>query len=182
MRHFIQLTGLCLLGSMLLTGCQSWSHSKHTPQQQVTMNAVTAQGIAEKIGTVTLQDSAQGLVITTHLSKLPSGMHGFHIHEKGSCDPAMKDGKMGAALAAGRHFNPQQVAHHGTPLTGHLGDLPVLQVDANGNANEKLLAPRLKLSDVHGLAIMVHAGGDNYSDSPKPFGGGGERIACGLIP
>jgi Cu-Zn family superoxide dismutase len=28
---------------------------------------------------------------------------------------------------------------------------------------------------------MVHAGGDNYSDQPKPLGGGGDRIACGLI-
>nr|MBP8027895.1 superoxide dismutase [Acinetobacter sp.] len=24
-------------------------------------------------------------------------------------------------------------------------------------------------------------GGDNYADQPKPLGGGGERIACGLI-
>jgi len=44
-----------------------------------------------------------------------------------------------------------------------------------------LLAPRLKLADVQGRAIMVHAGGDNYSDEPQPLGGGGERIACGVI-
>ena len=28
---------------------------------------------------------------------------------------------------------------------------------------------------------MIHAGGDNYSDLPKPLGGGGDRIACGVI-
>jgi Cu-Zn family superoxide dismutase len=28
---------------------------------------------------------------------------------------------------------------------------------------------------------MIHAGGDNYSDTPKPLGGGGERIACGVV-
>ena len=28
---------------------------------------------------------------------------------------------------------------------------------------------------------MIHAGGDNYSDQPKPNGGGGARIACGVI-
>ncbi|SSP59941.1 Cu/Zn superoxide dismutase [Acinetobacter baumannii] len=28
---------------------------------------------------------------------------------------------------------------------------------------------------------MIHAGGDNYSDSPLPLGGGGARIACGVI-
>jgi Cu-Zn family superoxide dismutase len=29
---------------------------------------------------------------------------------------------------------------------------------------------------------MIHEGGDNYSDQPKPLGGGGARIACGVIP
>ena len=28
---------------------------------------------------------------------------------------------------------------------------------------------------------MVHASGDNYSDDPAPLGGGGARIACGVI-
>jgi Cu/Zn superoxide dismutase len=54
-------------------------------------------------------------------------------------------------------------------------------VDSNGNAKTTLIAPRLKLADIQGLAVMIHAGGDNYSDLPKPLGGGGERIACGVI-
>ena len=127
------------------------------------------------------KDSDQGLVLNTDLQKLSPGFHGFHIHEKGSCEPAEKDGKMGAALAAGGHFNPQQAPHHGTPNDGHLGDLPVLNVDSQGVAKTTVVAPRLKLADVKGLAIMVHAGGDNYSDSPKPLGGGGDRVACGVI-
>jgi Cu-Zn family superoxide dismutase len=44
-----------------------------------------------------------------------------------------------------------------------------------------VLAPRLKLSDVKGKALMVHAGGDNHSDHPAPLGGGGARIVCGII-
>jgi Cu-Zn family superoxide dismutase len=28
---------------------------------------------------------------------------------------------------------------------------------------------------------MIHEGGDNYSDEPAPLGGGGARIACGVI-
>jgi Cu-Zn family superoxide dismutase len=28
---------------------------------------------------------------------------------------------------------------------------------------------------------MIHAGGDNYSDHPKRLGGGGARIACGVV-
>lgn len=28
---------------------------------------------------------------------------------------------------------------------------------------------------------MIHAVGDNYSDTPAPLGSGGARIACGVI-
>jgi len=28
---------------------------------------------------------------------------------------------------------------------------------------------------------MIHAGGDNYADQPAPLGGGGARVACGVI-
>jgi Cu-Zn family superoxide dismutase len=28
---------------------------------------------------------------------------------------------------------------------------------------------------------MIHQGGDNYSDDPKKLGGGGARVACGVI-
>jgi Cu-Zn family superoxide dismutase len=29
-------------------------------------------------------------------------------------------------------------------------------------------------------ALMIHAGADNYSDTPETLGGGGARIACGV--
>ncbi|AYO55777.1 superoxide dismutase family protein [Acinetobacter wuhouensis] len=164
------------------TACTTTPTTKKSPepQQTVDIRSVSAQGIGGIIGTVNFQDSPNGLKINTELSQLPSGYHGFHIHEKGSCEPDEKDGKMGAALAAGGHFNPHKSAH-GTPNDGHMGDLPVLNVDSNGNAKTTLIAPRLKLADIQGLAVMIHAGGDNYSDLPKPLGGGGERIACGVI-
>jgi len=28
---------------------------------------------------------------------------------------------------------------------------------------------------------MIHAGGDNHSDHPTALGGGGARMACGVI-
>jgi Cu-Zn family superoxide dismutase len=55
-------------------------------------------------------------------------------------------------------------------------------VAADGTATQPVLAPRLKLADVQGHALMVHAGGDNHSDHPAPLGGGGARVACGVIP
>lgn len=150
-------------------------------KQLIQVYQVDAKGVGASIGTVTFKQTAKGLLITPALGKLSPGEHGFHIHENGSCEAAEKEGKMGAALAAGGHLNPEKVAHHGTPLDGHLGDLPALIVNDKGFATTPVLAPRLKLSDIQGRAIMIHAGGDNYSDSPKPLGGGGDRVACGVI-
>ncbi|WP_263576791.1 superoxide dismutase [Cu-Zn] SodC [Acinetobacter pseudolwoffii] len=180
MSSLFKITTLCALSAALFTGCTSTSPSNELVRA-VTVNAVTAEGIGQEIGTVLLSDSPAGLVIRTNLKQLPAGERGFHIHENGSCAPAMKDGKMGAALAAGSHYNPNQSPNHGTPVTGHLGDLPALKVNTDGTARVTLLAPRLKLADLQGRAIMVHAGGDNYSDNPLPLGGGGDRIACGVI-
>jgi Cu-Zn family superoxide dismutase len=55
-------------------------------------------------------------------------------------------------------------------------------VGADGAAGTAVTAPRLtKLAEVKGKALMIHAGGDNYADKPAPLGGGGARIACGVI-
>jgi Cu-Zn family superoxide dismutase len=65
---------------------------------------------------------------------------------------------------------------------GHLGNLPALVVDNDGNATMPVLAPRLKLADLQGRSLMIHAGGDNHADHPAPLGGGGPRTACGVVP
>jgi Cu-Zn family superoxide dismutase len=133
---------------------------------------------------VALDDSAYGLVLTPALTGLAPGVHGFHVHEKGSCAPGPDaTGKAVAAGAAGGHLDPQGTKRHGLPWgDGHLGDLPALVVSADGSAAQPLLAPRLKAADVRGRALMVHAGGDNHADQPQPLGGGGARVACGVIP
>ena len=149
----------------------------------VPMSLVNADGVSKEVGTVTIAESPHGLVFTPDLNGLKPGIHGFHVHEKPSCDPAEKDGKPVAAGGAGDHYDPEKRGQHGFPWgEGHLGDLPPIYVDSSGRASNPVLAPRLKtLSDVSGRALMVHAGGDNHSDSPKPSGGGGERVVCGVI-
>ncbi|ANF82631.1 superoxide dismutase [Acinetobacter sp. NCu2D-2] len=189
MTNSVKMTALAAFCALGFSACSTTSEPNHQNNsttahghaRTVTINAVSANGIGQSIGTLQMFDSAEGLVIQTNLRNLPSGPHGFHVHEKGSCAPAMKDGKMGAALAAGGHYNPTNAKNHGTPLTGHLGDLPALLVAIDGTAKVNVIAPRLKLADVKGRAIMIHAGGDNYADDPKPLGGGGDRIACGVI-
>lgn len=148
----------------------------------ITMNFVDANGIGAAVGTVTVTESAYGLVFTPNLRGLPAGLHGFHVHDKPSCMPGEKDGSKVPALAAGGHFDPKKTGQHGYPWgDGHLGDLPPLFVNADGIADQPVLAPRLKLSDLPGHSLMVHAGGDNYSDHPAPLGGGGARVLCGVI-
>jgi Cu-Zn family superoxide dismutase len=56
----------------------------------------------------------------------------------------------------------------------------VLKSDAKG-INQTVTAARLKLDDVSGRALVIHEGGDNYTDSPENGGGKG-RIACGVVP
>ncbi|MBP1729255.1 MAG: superoxide dismutase [Deltaproteobacteria bacterium] len=148
----------------------------------VQMSLVDEKGIGATVGQVIISESPYGLVFTPALSGLPPGLHGFHLHENPSCAAKEKDGKQVPALAAGGHYDPAATKKHGLPWgDGHLGDLPALFVDAAGKAASPVLAPRLKLADLPGRSLMVHVGGDNHADHPAPLGGGGARLACGVI-
>lgn len=151
--------------------------------EKVEMNLVTPKGMGHSIGMVTISETDKGLEFSPDLKTLPPGEHGFHVHAKGSCQPALKEGKPSAAEAAGGHLDPKHTGkHRGPEGSGHLGDLPVLVVNNDGIATEPVTAPRLKkLADVKGKALMIHVDGDNMSDKPKPLGGGGARYACGVI-
>lgn len=148
----------------------------------VPLSLAEPTGTGKVIGTISAAASPYGVVFTPALTGLPPGLHGFHLHEKPSCTPGEKDGKTMPALGAGGHFDPAATGRHEGPYgNGHLGDLPPLYVDAQGNASQPVLAPRLKLEQLTGHALMLHAGGDNHADHPEKLGGGGARIACGVI-
>ncbi len=149
-------------------------------EKNIRINLVNEQGLGKNIGTITIKDSKYGLILIPQLSKLPPGIHGFHIHENPDCSSMITDKPM-AASAAGGHYDPLKTGKHEGPYgQGHLGDLPVLYVDKDGKASLPVLAPRLKVSDIKGRSLMIHTGGDNYSDIPEKLGGGGGRIACGV--
>lgn len=151
-------------------------------QTTVPLDLVHTTGANRSIGTVTLADSPFGLVLSPALRDLPPGVHGFHVHEKGSCALSEVDGRPIPAGAAGGHYDPDRTGRHGAPWgDGHLGDLPALFATTDGQATTPVLAPRLRLADVAGRALMVHAGGDSHADHPAPLGGGGVRIACGVV-
>lgn len=138
------------------------------------------------VGTVGITQTSYGVVFTPDLAGInpeASGMHGFHVHSNPSCAPSTDDqGKKIAGGAAGGHYDPAKTNSHGYPWTdnNHLGDLPALFIDKEGESTMPVLAPRLKLADLPGRSLMVHIGGDNYSNTPA-LGGGGVRMICGVI-
>jgi Cu-Zn family superoxide dismutase len=151
--------------------------------QQVTadVNRISDKGLGEKIGTITITEAKKGVSFKVTVKGLPPGKRGFHLHENGNCGPATKDGKMVAGLAAGSHFDPEGKKSHRGPMgAGHKGDLPALNGTAKG-INQTVTAPRLKLAEVRGRALVIHEGGDNYTDKPENGGGKG-RVACAVVP
>ena len=167
---------ILLLSSLAISGT-AWGATVH-----VTMKKVDHLGTGNIVGMIVFEDTAKGLRIVPNLHGLSEGQHGMHVHQNPSCAPMEKDGKVVPGLAAGGHFDPENTERHAGPMgDGHLGDLPVLRVDAAGKATRVTWATRLKTSDLSGRAIIIHAGGDNYSDNPKKLGGGGARVACGVV-
>ncbi|EAA2980419.1 superoxide dismutase [Cu-Zn] [Salmonella enterica subsp. diarizonae] len=151
---------------------------------KIMMNEALPTGTGKALGEITVTETPYGLLFQPHLSGLVPGIHGFHVHTNPNCLPGLENGKEVPALQAGGHLDPEKTGRHLGPYNdkGHLGDLPGLVVNADGTATYELLAPRLKsLSELKGHSLMIHAGGDNYSDTPAKLGGGGARFACGVV-
>ena len=128
-----------------------------------------------RLGSIRVEDTADGARFTPNLNGLTSGEHGFHVHENPDCGMAGQN--------AGGHYDPANTGRHeGPDGNGHLGCLPRLMVDGGGSATVPVVAPRVRVSDIVSRSLIIHAGGDNYSDVPLPGGGGGARVACGVIP
>ncbi|MBR1825785.1 MAG: superoxide dismutase family protein [Alphaproteobacteria bacterium] len=161
----------------ILAGCQT-----HKPQAKADIY-LTGEADASKIGYVIFEDTPQGLSVKADLKNLPAGAHGFHIHENPDCGAMPdKNGEMQPALAAGGHFDPEHTgAHLGPHGNGHKGDMPAINAAADGSAQVQFFLQGLTVDEIKNRSVIIHAGGDNYKDTPLPLGGGGARIACGII-
>ena len=170
---------MLVLGSLL---CAPMMAAVAGDSIEVEMKLATPQGSGASIGTVTIEEHEYGVLFTPALEGVEPGQHGLHLHQNADCGPTVKDGKAVPAGAAGGHYDPDETGSHLGPYAdGHKGDLPPLYVDRDGKATQPVLAPRLEMDDVRQRALMIHAGGDNYSDHPQALGGGGGRTACGVI-
>lgn len=161
----------CVAGALALAG-----GAVAASAERATAQLVDAKGKA--LGTARLEQTPNGVLVKAELSNLPPGELGFHIHDKGACQPPFQ--------SAGGHFNPERSAHGFAAKQGpHAGDLPNLHVGEDGRVRLDYFAEGLRLGGPDGVlggdgaAIVVHAGADDYRTDPA--GDSGARIACGVI-
>ena len=175
----MRTTALGLLAAVGFTA------SAQAAELVVKFHEVNEQGTGKQMGTVKFVDTGDdslGMFIQPDLTGLSAGGHGFHVHENADCGPKTKDGKVVPGGAAGGHFDPKNTGRHAGPAgDGHLGDMPELIAGPEGNTPVAMYAPRLMTTDLVNRAIVVHKQGDNYFDEPEPLGGGGARVACGIV-
>ena len=130
------------------------------------------------MGTVTLEQGPNGVLISADVKGLTPGPHGFHIHSVGACTPDFS--------AAGGHFAPTDHGHGFMHPDGkHAGDLPNIYAGTDGTARADVFSDQVTLAvdaetslfDSDGSAIIIHAKPDSYGPDP----GAGDRVACGVI-
>lgn len=149
------------------------SQAAGTGQQVV---AAIRDAAGKDVGTAAVAGTPSGaLHVTVDLAGLPSGPHAVHIHETGKCDaPDFKTA--GGHLSGGRQ-------HGALSAEGmHTGDLPNIEIGADGRAKAEFFIPATPLAavtDADGAAFVVHGGADDYVS--QPAGKAGDRIACGVF-
>jgi len=127
--------------------------------------------------------------------------HAFHIHANN--DPANGSGCLADVTSAPTtwftavdgHWNPTGQTHG-----LHVGDMPVLYFNSDGGVEARFRLDQIKPRDVAGMAVVLHAGLDNFGNIPlgdaatqykangaeattltDATGNAGVRVACGLI-
>lgn len=124
-------------------------------------------------GTVTLHQSARGVVVDVELEGLPptpTGFFALHLHENPCGSPLPPD----PYTAAGGHYNPMNRPH-----PEHAGDFPPVLRLRDGTAALRFITDRFRLVDAIGRSVMLHLGYDDFTS--QPAGNAGMRLACGVV-
>lgn len=189
----------CIIGLLFVLGACNTSNNDQNNDQEEAAEASIVEGKSEKggshkpiqvelinvngenTGQATLTQGADGVSINIEAWNLPEGTHGFHIHDKGMCEPPTFE-------SAGEHFNPTHAKHgFDNPEGPHAGDLPNLEVGKDGKVEATFLNEMVTLKAGEsnsllkegGTSLVIHSKADDYVS--QPAGDSGERIACGVI-
>lgn len=147
--------------------------------QTIEVELLNTDGVG--VGFAKLKEEADGVHITVEAHHLSPGLHGFHIHERGVCEPPTFE-------SAGGHFNPTDHAHGFYHPDGpHAGDLQNLEVKEDGTIKQTFINNLVTLTPdkpnslirKEGTSLIIHANEDDYIS--QPAGESGDRIVCGVI-
>lgn len=179
-RRVFTLVPLVLVAALAAQGCAMDRAENKVAVAPASARAalLDAGGVAK--GTAAISKAGSGLRLVIDVTGLAPGVHGFHIHAVGACEPP-------AFASAGPHWNPTGKVHgKDAPGGAHMGDLPNLIIGANGEghlevavADARLTDGTAPLLDGDGAAIVIHAAADDYKTDPS--GSSGARIVCGAF-
>jgi len=145
-----------------------------------TAKATLKNADGASVGSADLIQVNDGVLIKIALKGVPAGLHAFHVHAVGKCEPPF--------TTAGGHFNPESKKHGMMAADGHhAGDMPNLVVPSSGELSLEVVNTAITLDKgkpnsvfkPEGTALVVHAAPDDYKTDPTGDAGG--RIACGVI-
>src|SRR5262245_8831995 len=180
MRRIHGMTRAVSLWAMttLVAGCAGAQTPSSGPTRMAWAELRNARG--ESVGSALLREQDGQVHIVVQAGGLSPGPHAIHVHAAGRCEPP-------AFQSAGDHFNPLAKKHGlESPEGAHAGDLPNLEVGANGQVEYVAVTDRLTLGpgptsvfDADGSAIVVHALPDDQRTDPA--GNSGERELCGPL-
>jgi superoxide dismutase, Cu-Zn family len=179
----MKLTTYLAVGAGLLATAPAAGQSAQDTAGVETASAPTTRATfvdakGNEIGTATLMQTSQGVLVEVEVRGLPPGEHGFHFHETGRCEPPSFE-------SAGAHYAPKKNQHGFLAKNGpHAGDMPnahalgLLKADEY-NPFVSLSGGEAPLLDSDGSALVIHAKPDDYKS--QPAGDSGDRIACAVI-
>ena len=162
--NFQKNPGLSFLDTVLYQMPEAYARLTGAPDQE------------DITGIVRFYSTRSGVLVNAEVYGLPSSsepctpyIHGFHIHEGGSCTGNNTD----PFANAGLHYNPSACPH-----PEHTGDLPPL-FSNNGFAWMLYFTDRFSIPEILGKTVIVHEKPDDFKT--QPAGDSGSKLACGVI-
>ena len=189
MRRIAFLFAAAALTALLLVAVPTAQSDKGKGKRATTTaRALLKSADGGGVAKVRLVEQRNGKVaVDVRAAGLEPGFHGFHVHEKGLCEPP-------DFTSAGGHHKRDAQAHG-----AHAGDMPPLLATSDGKARASFVTDAFRVSELvagDGSAVMIHSDRDNLANIPTRYASGanpgpdeetlktgdsGSRIACGVV-